>query len=164
LRSRIEGYNVLFRGVATRGAVAATLLCGAMLAVTAGSAAASYSSVVLGDGPVGYWRFGGPPASTTMTDASPSGNTGAYLNGVTLGVPGALSNDPDTASSFDGFNDSGRVPDANSLDVGSTFTLEGWIKCSTTTKSQELYNKGGNGFQLLVNTPIPSAARRPSPR
>ena len=133
-----------------RGVVAAVVLCGAFLASTEGAAAATYSSVVLADGPVGYWRFGGPAGSTAMTDSSPSNNTGTLLNGVALGQAGALSNDPDTAASFDGVNDSGRVPDANSLDVGSVFSVEGWIRRSTTTKSYELMNKGGNGIQLVV--------------
>ncbi len=125
------------------------LLCGAFVATTA-SAAASYSSVVLADNPVGYWRFGEAPASTTMTDSSPNANNGMYLNGVTLGVPGALSNDPNTASSFDGVNDTARVPDSASLHVGGVFTVEGWIKRSGTARTQELMNKGGKGIQLVV--------------
>src|SRR5436305_875471 len=40
-----------------KGAVSTMLLCAAVLAATAGSASASYSSTVLGDGPAGYWRF-----------------------------------------------------------------------------------------------------------
>jgi hypothetical protein len=42
------------------------------------------------------------------------------------------------------------VPDASSLDVGSPFTMEGWIKRSSTAKSQELFNNGQNGLQLTV--------------
>ena len=111
--------------------------------------AGDYASTVLGDDPAGYWRFGEAPASTTLTDSSPNGNDGTYLNGVTLGVPGALAADPDTAASYDGVNDAGRVPDASSLDVGSSFTLEGWIKRSSTSKSHQMMVKGG-GFQLVV--------------
>jgi subtilisin-like proprotein convertase family protein len=111
--------------------------------------AASYSSEVLGENPGGYWRFG-EPSGTLLTDSSGHANNGTYLGGVTLGAPGALNVDPNTAASYDGVNDTGRVPDANSLDVGSSFTMEGWIKRSSTAKSQELFNKGQNGLQLTV--------------
>ena len=77
-------------------------------------------------------------------------NNGTYLGGVALGaigIPGAC---PNTAATYDGVNDTGRVPDANSLDVGNSFTLEGWIKRSSTTKTHELFNKGTNGLQLVV--------------
>lgn len=101
------------------------------------------------DAPAGFWRFG-EPSGTVMNDSSPNDNDGMYLGGVTLGVPGALPGDPNTAASFDGINDSGRVPDDPTLDVGDSFTLEGWIKRSSTAKSHQLFNKGGGGLQLLV--------------
>ena len=46
-------------------------------------------------------------------------NDGSYLGGPTLGVF-------NTAVSLGGVNDVVRVPDANSLDVGDGFSLEGW--------------------------------------
>ncbi len=100
-------------------------------------------------GAAACWRFD-EPSGTTMHDSSPNANDGTYLGGVTLGVPGALAGDPDTAASFDGVNDVARVPDSSTLDVGSSFTLEGWVKRSSTAKSHELMNKGGNGLQLVV--------------
>ena len=109
-----------------------------------------YATAVANDAPSGYWRFGEPAGATTAADSSGHANDGTYLNGVTLGVPGALAGDANTAASFDGVNDSVRVPDANSLDVGDTFTLEGWIKRGSAAKSYELFNKGGNGLQMTV--------------
>ena len=106
-----------------------------------------YASGVLADGPAGYWRFG-EPSGTTAVDSSPNHNDGSYLNGPVLGAPGALVGDANTAASFDGINDTVRVPDANSLDVGDSFTIEGWVKRTVSTKSHELFNKGGNGLQL----------------
>ena len=105
-------------------------------------------STVLANAPVGYWRFGEAPPSTVLTDSSGHANNGTYLGGVTLGQPGAVAGD--TAALFDGVNDTGRVPDANSLDVGDSFSVEGWVKRSSTTKATELFNKGGNGLQLTV--------------
>jgi hypothetical protein len=109
-----------------------------------------YATTIAADAPSGYWRFGEPAGATTAVDSSGNANNGTYLNGPTLAVPGALTGDANTAASFDGVNDSVRVPDASSLDVGDTFSLEGWIKRSSTAKTYELFNKGGNGLQLTV--------------
>ncbi|HEY1537845.1 MAG TPA: LamG-like jellyroll fold domain-containing protein [Solirubrobacteraceae bacterium] len=109
----------------------------------------SYAATVLASSPVGYWRMG-EPSGTVMTDSSGNHNNGTYLGGVTLAVPGALASDPNTAASFDGVNDSARVPDSASLHTGATFTLEAWIKRSSSAKSYELLNKGANGYQLTV--------------
>ena len=97
---------------------------------------------------VACWRFGEPAGSTTAVDASPFANNGTYLNGVTLGVPGAVTSN--TAARFDGVNDTVRVPESTSLDVGDAFSAEGWIKRSSTASSYELMNKGANGLQLVV--------------
>ncbi len=110
----------------------------------------AYASVVAADAPAGYWRFGEPSGSTVQLDSSGHGNNGTYLGGVALAQPGALAGNPNTAASYDGVNDTSRIPDASSLDVGPQFTVEGWVRRSSTTKSVELMNKGGNGFQLVV--------------
>ena len=99
--------------------------------------------------PAGYWRLG-ETSGTTMSDSSPAANHGTYLNGVTLGVPGALVGDTNTAASFDGVNDQGRVPDSASLDVGDSFTLEGWIKRPSAAQAHDLFVKGANGLHLTV--------------
>jgi hypothetical protein len=106
--------------------------------------------LVLADAPAGYWRMGEPIGSTTMLDSSGHNNNGTYLGGVALGAPGIPGASPNTAATYDGVNDTARVPDASSLDVGSSFSIEGWIKRASTTKSYELFNKGANGFQLVV--------------
>jgi DNA-binding beta-propeller fold protein YncE len=108
--------------------------------------ASSYADVVLADGPAGYWRFG-EPSGPTAVDSSGNGNHGTYLGLPQLQVPGALAADPNTAVRMDGINDTVRVPDDSTLDVGNTFTAEGWIKRTATTKVHELMNKS---FQLTV--------------
>jgi len=97
--------------------------------------------------PVGCWRMG-ESAGTTMFDSSGNGNDGTYVGGVTLNQPGAVAGD--TAARYDGVNDVGRVPDDPSLDVGSSFTLEGWINRSNDAKTHTMFNKGDRGFQLVV--------------
>lgn len=106
----------------------------------------SYADVVLADGPVGYWRFG-EPSGTTAIDSSPNGNDGAYLNGPILGVPGALIGDSDTAVHLDGVNDTVSVAHHSTLNVGNTFTVEGWLRRTDVTKTASLMIKG---FQLVV--------------
>jgi hypothetical protein len=58
-----------------------------------------YSAFVLAKGPVGYWRLGEPDASppAAAADASGNGQDGTYIGSPTLGQPGAIANDPDTA-------------------------------------------------------------------
>ena len=108
--------------------------------------APAYPGVIDADNPAGYWRFGEPSGPTAL-DSSGNGNDGTYLGGPVLGVLGALAADMNTAVRMDGINDTVRVPDANTLDVGNTFTAEGWIKRTATTKVHELMNKS---FQLSV--------------
>jgi len=109
----------------------------------------TYSATVLGDGPVGYWRFG-EPSGPTAIDSSGNNHHGTYLGGPLLGQPGALAGDPDTAVLLDGVDDVVRVPDAAGLDMGDQFTLEGWIKRSSDAKSHALFNKGSGGLHLVV--------------
>ena len=96
---------------------------------------------------VGCWRFN-ENALPTAFDSSSFGNDGTYVNAPVLGVPGVFAGD--TAVSLDGVNDHVRVPDSASLDVGDSFSLEGWVKRDNTDVSHQLYNKGGQGFQLMV--------------
>ena len=93
----------------------------------------------------GCWHLD-ETTGTTALDASPNANNGTYLNGPLLGVPGKFLN----AVLMDGVNDLVRVPSAASLEVGDTFSIEGWVKRTSTARSEDLFNKGGNGFQLTV--------------
>ena len=109
-------------------------------------AAATYPAAVAADTPAGYWRFG-EASGLTALDSSPNANNGTYLNGPLLGVPGALATGGNTAVRLDGVNDTVRVPDANTLDVGDTFSVEGWIKRSSTAQTHTMMIKG---FQVVV--------------
>jgi len=62
----------------------------------------SYSALVLAKGPVGYWRLGETDLSSPAADATGNGNDGAYNGSPTLGQPGAIANDPDTAIGCNG--------------------------------------------------------------
>ena len=84
----------------------------------------------MADNPAGYWRLG-EASGITAFDETVNGNPGTYLQAVTLGVPGALATELNSAARFDG--GSGRVsvtdPASGALDVGTgDFTVEAWVK------------------------------------
>src|SRR5688572_20099110 len=60
---------------------------------------------------------------TTLTDLSGSGNHGT-IAGATWTAAGRFGG----ALSFDGTDDLVTIPDANSLDLTTGFTLEAWVK------------------------------------
>jgi RHS repeat-associated protein len=101
----------------------AVAFLGAMPAV----ADADYSATVLADNPVSYWRLG-ENAGTVAADER-NANPGTYLNSPTLGATSLLATDTaNTAVSFDGVNDTVKVPSSASLELGSSLSLEAWIK------------------------------------
>jgi hypothetical protein len=72
------------------------------LFLSGGPVQADYASTILADSPIAYYRLD----ETTGMIGHDSVNTlnGLYLGGVTLGAPGALVGDSDTAVTFDGSN------------------------------------------------------------
>ncbi len=69
------------------------------------------ASLVLADGPVGYWRLSEESAMDTVVDASGGGHSGVYLDGVVVGQNG-ITQAGDTAIRL-GDMDSSRVSIAN---------------------------------------------------
>ncbi|HEX4338870.1 MAG TPA: LamG domain-containing protein [Polyangiaceae bacterium] len=98
-----------------------------------------YSSTVLGDHPLGYWRLGDMDA--TAHDWSPSKWPGTYVGTYSdspaplRGQPGALSDDGDTAATFALSNNANHSPPGQSNFVTistppkalSQLTLEAWV-------------------------------------
>src|SRR5262245_3898854 len=89
----------------------------------------TYSSAVLALNPTGYWRLGEGVGATTAADATGHGNTGTYFSGVTLGQPGAIVGDPDTAAKFDGSGNAHvDLPTATALGLDNvSFTAVAWV-------------------------------------
>jgi hypothetical protein len=116
------------------------------------STTGTYASVVLADTPVGYWRLDQSPGQTTATDSSTGGHNGTYVGGVTLGVPGALAGDPDTAARFDGTSGYVDVP-GSAFNFGNNFTLEAWV-INNNSAIGRIFSDGtpgssGYGFGIL---------------
>ena len=99
-----------------------------------------YSSVILGDNPVGYWRFGEPYGSTTALDQTVNANNGTYTGGVYLQQRGAMFSDGDTCALFDGTSGYVSVP-GTPLDATFTgnFSLEGWFRSTGPLTSNAQY-------------------------
>jgi hypothetical protein len=92
-------------------------------------APAAYAAVVLGDAPRAYWRLGETSGATAADELA--GNPGTYLNGVTLGGPGAIAGDSNAAVRLDGVDDRVSMgdPASGALDFGTgDFSVEVWLK------------------------------------
>ena len=101
---------------------------------------ASYSSTVLADSPLAYWRLG-ESSGATAADASGNGRTGSYLNTPTLGAGGALGSDSNTAAGFNGTDEYVSVPYTAALNPAQV-TVEAWA-----------YPTGGQGtFRSVVTS------------
>jgi hypothetical protein len=115
----------------------------------------SYKAAVLADAPVAYWRMD-ETSGATMVDQTSNGNNGVYQGRFTLGQPGALASDANTAVAFDGASGVASVPSSASLQVNKV-TIELWIKKRTESGSgvyvaKNFVGSGGAGsgwFQLL---------------
>jgi hypothetical protein len=102
-----------------------------------------------------YWRLG-ESSGTTATDLA--GTTdGTYTNAPTLGQPGALTSDSDTAVSFDGTNDFVGFGDNYGFAGSAAFSAEAWVKqtaahASVSVRFFDKVNYGTNrdGW-LMVN-------------
>jgi hypothetical protein len=89
---------------------------------------------------VSYWRLGEAPGATTAAD-SKDGNAGTYTGGVTLGQPGLVVNDSDTAAQFDGSTGFVKVPHNDDSLNPPKFTIEALVSVA-----------GGDGqFRAVVS-------------
>lgn len=122
---------------------------------TPASADPIYSSIVLGDAPVGYWRLGETPAQMMAFDASPFARHGTYMGGVLRGIFGAIRDDPNTAARFDGAT--GFVAIAGGpFNFANNFTLEAWVINDSTSGIRRIFSNGqpaqlGYGFGILAD-------------
>src|SRR5215469_4756731 len=111
------------------GGILAAGLTSALL-VPAADASVGYSHVVLAFKPVTYWRLG-ERSGTTAFDSSPNGNNAVYQGKPSLGEPGAITRDPNTAVGFDGKDDD--VVWRPSSSFRGSFTVVAWIDNTGST-------------------------------
>ncbi|HTW19116.1 MAG TPA: LamG-like jellyroll fold domain-containing protein [Mycobacteriales bacterium] len=108
--------------------------------VTVSNGSTGYAATVLSQNPVGYWRFG-ESGGTIAADSSPSLNGGVYTGGVTLGQPGGILGDSNTAMTLDG--STGYFSSGQSEPSPSVFSAEAWFK-TTTTSGGKIIGFGNN--------------------
>lgn len=90
-------------------------------------AESNYKAAVLADAPTAYYRLGEAAAAATMLDASGNARNGSYVGGPTLGVPGLLPHDADTAADLAGTGQYGSVPYAAWM-TPATWAMDAIIK------------------------------------
>jgi hypothetical protein len=111
-------------------------------------AALTYPGVVMADLPLSYWRFG--EASGTVAVDQMGATNGTYVGGVTLGAPGAIAGDGDTAATFDGAT--------AYVDMGSGFAFGG-----TAAMSYEAWvnpNEGDAAARRFMSKETSSGGRQ----
>lgn len=97
-----------------------------------------YKDAVLVDNPTAYWRFG-ESSGTSVLDQK-TAYPGTYTNNPFLAQTGAITNDPDTAVSFNGTSSYASVPynvNLNSI----PFSVEAWA-----------YPTGGTDYRTVVGS------------
>jgi len=100
-----------------------------------------YSNVVLGDGPVGYWRLGQTGGVTATEETGKSALRGTYVGLGNGSGPGNLAQSSlrpsvgyeglavdNRAAHLNGSNSYVTVPDSAELDLTGAMTMEAWIK------------------------------------
>ncbi|MEA2635502.1 MAG: hypothetical protein QOH92_2269 [Chloroflexota bacterium] len=120
-------------------------------------AAGNYPAVITADGPQGYWRLN-ETSGTTANDSSGKGNTLTYGGTYTLGVPGGIAGDPDTAVQFTG---TGGVASRTTAPVStaSNWSEEAWIYPTALNQlgvvvfdGIDASGQGGYGFGMGSST------------
>jgi fibronectin type 3 domain-containing protein len=110
-----------------------------------------YNAPVL-DTPLAYWRLG-ESSGTTAADETENANNAVYFTS-TLGLPGALTGDSDTAISMNGTTASYVIRNPFGSFPTSAVTVEMWIK-TTNTKAAGLfsYATSGTDNELFIREP-----------
>lgn len=113
----------------------------ALLAAATLPANADYSSTVLSQGPVGYWRLNEttpppvPPILATNAGSVGAAANGTYISAVRGVKPGAILSEPNSgAAGFDGVVDGNRVriPFQPQWNQSTPFSVEFWAKPGQT--------------------------------
>ncbi len=91
-------------------------------------------------------------------DVKVTAQDGTTIKTYTITVTRAA-NPPGNALRFDGTNDFVNIPDANSLDVTTNYTIESWVNISTANQLAGIVSKnqtaGSNGYMLRLSFTSP---------
>lgn len=114
----------------------------------------TYRELVLSDHPAGYWRLGDSGASAQDETGGPPGT---YVGTCTHAVAGAVAQDPDPATRFDGASCYVALADAFNFPGNSPFSVEAWVSLQSANWghvfTRQMRTTSGNGpidgFALL---------------
>jgi RHS repeat-associated protein len=124
-------------------------------------ASANYSPSILSDTPFSYWRLGEATGATTAADVKGRNALTYTASGVTLGQPGAILGDSNTAATFNG-----STGDATAAVAGTTATtnwsVEAWVNPSNLNQAGTMVYNGisaanGYGFGISSATSLTTA-------
>jgi len=113
----------------------------------------AYYSTIMRDQPIAYYRLG-EVSGTTAKDSS-TGPNGTINGGVTLGQPGAIRGEPNTAMAFDG--STGYVDTGVLISNYTAISVECWVKATSTTFANYArivasdYVGNGTAVEFLTN-------------
>jgi hypothetical protein len=103
----------------------------------------AYRDAVLATaGLVSYWRLDNLGA---VAIDSRGHNNGVFTAGVSKGVPGLITGEPDKAISLNGHVGSVQVPPSPSLDLRRAFTLEAWVT-TVSVANRHIVSRVGSWF------------------
>ena len=102
-----------------------------------------YEDLIDDLGPIHWWRLGETPGATVAVDIK-GGLNGTYSSGMTLGLPGAVAGDPDTAAKF--LFSHVEVPSAADLESLSSGTIAFCMFDTGSIDDVGLFSKDASGF------------------
>ena len=108
----------------------------------------TYRQAVINTGPISYWRLG--EASGTFARDEMGANPGTYVGGPSLGVPGLVAGDADTAVVFTGASTMGvnLASDAFMPSGAGSRTLVAWISPTAVAVNPALFLWGTGAGQF----------------
>ena len=111
------------------------------------AALSAYAAAVTADAPLSWWRLGETSGTTAAALGSAAAN-GSYASGCTLGAPGLIAHDTDTAVALAGSNGYVAIGSPAALNLSRNFTIEAWINAASLPTTGNLitvlsYSNGG---------------------
>ena len=125
----VQTTNVGYYQVIVSDAAGTNTSSSVTLSVLSAPATSTYPGIVMADGAVSYWRLGIVDETNggSITYDLAGGFNGVYYGPVSLGQPGAITNDPDSFSTTFGAGSTyAAVPFATNINA-QTFTVELWV-------------------------------------
>jgi hypothetical protein len=115
--------------------------------------ATAYRAAVLADGPLGYWRLGASALSEGAMDETKNAHAGVLSSGLSLGLPGAIAGDPDTAVGFRASGGQVTIGDLFRFAGTAAFSIEAWVQPAPTGAYLAVLARhaGPDGYVLFID-------------